>query len=88
LSNKIPTWDVLQKRAEKGPSIYMLCHEHEENVVQLLVGCHSPKEVWATLKKLLHGVGKWEGESLSKAFKNWVEDSTVRDFQAFPIVVG
>lgn len=87
-SNKVPTWDILQKRTRQGPSICMLYREHEENIVHLIVGCHFTKEVWAASFTLLKGAGKWKGDSLSEAFKAWFKEQEVCEYRVFPIAVS
>ena len=49
---------------------------------------HFLREVSPTSKTLMSGVGKWEGDTLSSAFKSWYGEKEVCDYKYLPIVVS
>jgi len=69
LSKNVLSWDILEKRERKGPSIYMMCKEHKDIIFLLLVECHFRKEVWSISKTLSGRVSRWEVNSLRNVFR-------------------
>jgi hypothetical protein len=46
LSNKVSTWDILQKRNNHGPGWCYLCKSEGESTLHIFLECRYIKEVW------------------------------------------
>jgi hypothetical protein len=53
LTNKVPTWDILQKRNFSGPGRCPLCKTEGETTQHLFLDCHYIKEVWTEVSRHL-----------------------------------
>jgi hypothetical protein len=53
LTNKAPTWDILQKRNFSDPGRFPLCKSDEEMAQHLFIDCLYIKKVWTEVSRLL-----------------------------------
>lgn len=65
--NKVPTWDVLQKRCFAGPRWCCLCREEVETIYHLFLECPYTLQVWSEVISLLIIRGAWQGTSIEEA---------------------
>jgi hypothetical protein len=57
--NKVPTWEVLQKRDWNGLRICFISREQGECITHILVSCHFYLEVWYAKKTLITCMVVW-----------------------------
>lgn len=70
LNNKVPTWDILQKRNFSGPGWCTLCKSEGENIVHLFLNCNYINKVWTVVSSLLDLHYSWSGQDLEHAWKS------------------
>ena len=76
LNNKVPTWDVLQKRTFQGPGWCVLCKRELETTFHLFLTCFFSIEVWKEVSTLVGLNCQWEGDSIGIAWESWWRRAT------------
>ena len=88
LNNKVPTWDVLQKRSFQGPGWCVLCKRELESTCHLFLLCSFTKAVWREVSLLVGFHCQWEGETLSIAWESWWRSSSLQKHKILPLLVN
>lgn len=71
MENKVPTWDVLQKRNFKGPGWCFLCKQTLETSCHLFLMCPFAQEVWKEELSLVQVWAKWRSRAMDEALTSW-----------------
>lgn len=87
LENKVPTWDVLQRRCFAGTGWCPLCKNELENMSHLFISCPFSVQVWAEVSRRLNHGCIWQGETVNVVFHSWVSNSNNRNFKALPLII-
>jgi hypothetical protein len=87
LSNKVSTWEILQKRNNHGPGWCSLCKSEGETTIHIFLECRFIKEVWSEVSRLLDLHCSWIGPSLEQAWQDWWSTRNYRGFRALPLLV-
>jgi hypothetical protein len=88
LENKIPTWDILQKRQFHGSSWCSLCRMQEESTDHLFMCCPFTSSVWVEASNLNSDIGRWRGVSFEEALKDWFKPTTPKHLKSLPILAA
>jgi ribonuclease HI len=88
LENKVPTWDVLQRRQFQGPSWCTLCKAQGETIDHLFLRCPFTLSVWEEASNLNTTIGPWRGDSFEEALADWLSTRTPKNIKPFPIIVA
>ena len=87
LENKVPTWDILQKRNLQGPGWCILCQADGESNLHMFLQCAYVKFVWDECSKILRVPCVWEGPSIFHALSNWKVGNNLEMMEALPLLV-
>jgi hypothetical protein len=87
LENKIPMWDILQKRQFHGSSWCSLCKNQGETTDHIFMHFSFTSTVWAEATKLNNAIFPWQGASFEEALKDWLSSRTPQNLKAFPLIV-
>ena len=71
LENRVPTWDILQKRNFQGPGWCVLCKKELESISHLFITCPFSIAVWKESMSLVGLDYRWDGNSVNNAWENW-----------------
>ena len=71
LENKVPTWDILQKRFLEGLGFCALCRKAEETTLHLFVHCAYSQSIWSEVGKQMGFSGGWQGDTVLQDFHRW-----------------
>jgi hypothetical protein len=88
LENKVPTWDILQKKQFHGPSWCSLCRMQEETIDHLFMCCPFTLSVWMEASILNPDVGSWRGATFEATLKEWIKPTTPKYLKALPILAA
>jgi ribonuclease HI len=88
IENKMPTWDILQKRNHHGPGWCCLCKSKNESISHLFIKCRFTKEVWKELSVVYGKLFDWDGETIEQALGRWIADKSLKTFDSLPAVVS
>jgi hypothetical protein len=61
MSNKVLTWEVLQKRSKHNPTRCVLCKHKKETIDPLLIKCPYARMIWLELEGVT-GYSGWHGD--------------------------
>jgi hypothetical protein len=87
LSNKAPTWDILQKRNFVGPGRCSLCKNEGETAQHLFLDCSYIRMVWTEVSSSLAKKFRWEGHTLEQAWRNWWENLSYKRYRILPLLI-
>jgi hypothetical protein len=73
-SNKLLTWENLQKKGRHGPGLCVLCREATEDIHHLLLHCRFTQTVWQHILQQLSLSFHWTGASFPECFATWTFD--------------
>jgi len=85
LTNKVPTWDILQKRNFFVPGRCPLCTTKGESTQHLFIDCHYIEEVWIEVSRILKH--RWTINSLEQAWRNWWENKGFKSYRLLPLLI-
>jgi len=88
LENKVPTWDILQKKHQLGPGRCCLCMNAEESAIHIFMQCRFTIAVWAECSNLTGSLCKWDGPSLEQSWKNWISNPNTKGKLSLPLIVN
>jgi hypothetical protein len=71
LSDKVLTWDLLQRRGKVGPSRCPLCKLHEESNSHIFLHCSYSCQVWREVEGFLGFDSLWHGLNIEACFQSW-----------------
>ena len=87
LSNKLLTWEMLQKRGFEGPRIFPLCKSNDETSSHIFTSCSYAGSIWNGMIRKLEAEKVHEANvPLEEKTKAWWNDERVGPFEAFPIL--
>ena len=87
LNNKVPTWDVLQKRSFQGPGWCVMCKRELETTHHLFYTCCFSSEVWRVVSTLVGFNCQWEGDSIGAAWDSWWRRTPQKHLKILPLLV-
>ena len=87
LHNKVPTWDVLQKRSFQGPGWCVICKRELESSCHLFLSCSFTTAVWREVSSLVGFNCQWEGVSVEAAWDSWWRRITHKKHKILPLLV-
>ena len=87
LNNKVPTWDVLQKRSFQGLGWCVLCKREMESTYHLFLTCSFTTEVWKVVSTLVGFIFQWEGVSVGAAWDSWWWRTPQKQHKILPLLV-
>jgi hypothetical protein len=87
LTNKMLTWDNLEKRNWHGPNYCILCKQNSESVSHLFVSCPFAGQVASTLKEKLKIGAEWNIPSLEECYKLWIQDRSLKLYAGLPCIL-
>jgi hypothetical protein len=87
LTNKLLTWDNLEKRNWHGPNHCILCKQFPEYVSHLFISCPFAGQVASTLKENLKIGADWNFPSLEECYKLWIHDRSLKLYAGLPCIL-
>jgi hypothetical protein len=87
LTNKVSTWDILQKRNNYGPWRCSLCKSEGESTLHIFLECQFIKDVWIEVSRHLKHRCSWNGLSLEQAWQDWWSNRENKVFRALPLLI-
>ena len=87
-SNKLLTWEMLEKRGFEGPGLCSLCRSSNETSSHLFALCPYAGNVWmGVVGKLSAGrTHERESATLEERSKTWWHDEGVGLYESFPVL--
>lgn len=87
LSNRVLTWELLQKRQVQVPSYCILCKNNEETISHLAIFFPFTCQVWLEISKSF-GLGNvWSGDSIEHCLQFWFQRQELKENRAIPVLV-
>ena len=87
LNNKVPTWDILQKRSFQGPGWCVLCKRELESTLHLFLTCSYILDVWKEITILVGFNCQWEGATVGEAWESWWRRTNQKQHKILPLLV-
>jgi ribonuclease HI len=87
LSNKVSTWEILQKRNNHGPGWCSLCKYEGETTIHIFLECRFIIEVWSEVSRLLDLRCNWIDPSLEQVWQDWWSTRIYRGLRALPLLI-
>jgi hypothetical protein len=87
LTNKVPTWDILQKRKFYGLGRCSLCKTEGETTQHLFIDCLYIKEVWTKVSRIMKQHFRWIDHSLEQAWRDWWENKELKAYKLLPLLI-
>jgi len=73
-SDKLLTWENLQRKGRHGPGLCVLCREATEDIHHLFLQCKFAQTVWLHILHQLSLPFHWTGASFPECFATWTFD--------------
>jgi len=72
ITNKAPTWDILQKRTFADLGWCIMCKLAGQSIYHLFMECEFSKKTWEVAYRLENIRSHWNGDSMESALREWV----------------
>ena len=87
LENRVPTWDVLQRRNFQGPGWCVLCKQEMESIPHLFISCPFSAAVWKGCMRQVGLNHRWDGNSVSGAWDFWWRFFSRSKLKSLPLLI-
>jgi len=88
LSQRVPTWDFMQRRSWHGPGRCPLCKICDEDIGHMLIRCPFSGSVWKEIEVFTGLRNIWEGQNVKECMNAWCQNPLVRMYTALLIIVA
>lgn len=87
LENKIPVWEVLQRKFSIGPGWCHLCKNGEDAIGHIFLDCPFISRVWEVCVEVVSVLGCWHGPSVEVAWSVWLSDPLNKPYKELPQIL-
>lgn len=85
-ANKVPIWEIIERRNVEGPTQCALCKQSEETIPHLFINFPFSSKTWAELNPHFNQSLEWSGPPVEEAWKSWVASLVTMRYCALPLI--